>query len=180
MKTILIIIGITAVCLIGFGVVHSLTMSAEDAATVSSSLTVANGLSVTISGEVNRPGTYVLDEGAKLIDLINAASGTTSNADTLAFNTDYALKSKGTYYIAPLYDNSNTCSASPIAKVNVNTATVDALMATAGFSKSVANAVVSYRASATFQSLEEIMNVPGIGSATFMASRDHLTLRDKA
>ena len=180
MKTILIIIGITAVCLIGFGVVHSLTLSAEDTAVVSSALSAVNGLTVTISGEINRPGTYVLDEGTKLIDLINAASGTTSNADTLAFNTDYVLKNKGTYYIAPLYDNSNTCSASPISKVNVNSASVDALMATAGFSKSVANAVVSYRASSSFQALEEIMNVPGIGSATYMASRDHLTLRDKA
>lgn len=177
MKTILLIIGLTAVALVAFGVVHGLTTQ-EAVAPVTSSLSSVEGLTVTISGEVNRPGTYVLDVGSKLIDLINAASGTTSNADTLAFNTDYVLKTKGAYYIAPLYDNSNTCSASPISKVNINTATADALMATAGFSKSVANAIVSYRASSPFESLEDMVNVPGIGSATYMSTRDHLTLRD--
>ena len=179
MKTILIIIGITAVCLIGFGIVHSLTT--QDYNFTSSSISSATqGISVAISGEVNRPGTYILSEGAKLIDLINAASGTTSNADTLAFNTDYVIKAKGSYYIAPMYDNSNTCSASPIVKVNVNKADAEALQATAGFSKSVSNAIISFRASATFEALEDIMNVPGIGSATYMATRDRLTLRDKA
>lgn len=177
MKTILIILGITAICLVGFGIVHSLTVSEVTTTSSSVSSSIA-GISVSISGEVNRPGTYVLSSGATLIDLIDAASGTTANADTKAFNTDYVIKAKGSYYIAPLYDNSNTCSSSPIVKVNVNSASSDALQATAGFSKSVANAILSYRASASFDALEDIMNVSGIGQATYMATRDRITLRD--
>lgn len=178
MKTILIIVGITLVALVGFGIAHSLATSDIVVTSEASSLTVA-GLTLTISGEVNRPGTYVLEEGATMLDLIAAASGTTTNADSLAFNTDYVLTNKGSYYIAPIYDNSNTCAVSPIVKCNVNSADVDTLQATAGFSKSVASAIVSYRASASFRALEDIKNVPGIGSATYMATRDKITLRDK-
>ena len=177
MKTILIIVALTAVCLVGFGIAHALTVS-DPVVTTSSVASSIAGISVTISGQVNRPGTFVLDTGATMMDLINAAGGTSENADTLAFNTDYVLTAKGSYYIAPLRDFNNTCSNTPITKVNVNSADVDSLMATAGFSKSVASALVSYRASATFGALEDITNVPGIGQATYMSVRDKIRLRD--
>ena len=115
-----------------------------------------------------------------MLDLITAASGTTSNADALAFNTDYVLSNKGSYYIAPMYDNSNNCSASPITKCNVNSDDAETLQAVAGFSKTVANAVVNYRLTNTFRAIEEIKNVSGIGSATYIAVRDRITLRSAA
>ena len=179
MKTILIILGLTALALIGFGIVHSLTTS-DVTITEDSLVTSVDGLTLTIAGEINRPGTYVLDTGAKMIDLINAAGGATSNADSLAFNTDCVLTNKGSYYIAPVRDLSNSCTASPITKCNVNSADVDTLMAVAGFSKSVSNAIISYRISASFACLEDIKLVPGIGNATYMSVRDKITLRDAA
>ncbi|MBQ9457299.1 MAG: helix-hairpin-helix domain-containing protein [Bacilli bacterium] len=177
MKVILIIVGLTALALVGFGIVHAMTVS-DPIVTASSVASSVAGMSVTISGQVNRPGTFVLDLGATMMDLINAAGGTSENADTLAFNTDYVLTAKGSYYIAPLRDFNNTCSNTPINKVNINSADVDSLMATAGFSKSVASALVSYRASAEFKALEDITSVPGIGQATYMSVRDKIRLRD--
>lgn len=179
MKTILIIVGLTALALIGFGIVHSITANNVTVVTPSSSVSVS-GLTLTIAGEINRPGTYVLNEGATMIDLINAAGGATSNADNLAFNTDCVLSNKGSYYIAPVRDLNNTCSASPITKCNINSADVDTLMAVAGFSKSVSNAIINYRLSASFSCLEDIKLVSGIGSATYMSVRDKITLRDAA
>ena len=176
MKTILIIVVLTAIGLVGFGIAYSMVTTGGSGDAAVSSI-AGDSLTVTIAGEINRPGTFVLSSGATMLDLITAASGTTSNADALAFNTDYVLENKGSYYIAPLYDNSNTCSASPITKTNINSDDAETLTAVAGFSKTVAKAIVSYRMTSTFRAIEEIKNVSGIGSATYIAVRDRITLR---
>ena len=177
MKTILIIVALTAVALIGFGATYA-RINATNHPIVDSLVSVdGDSLTAIIAGEVNYPGTYVLSPGAKLLDLINAAQGTTGNADSLAFNTDYAIENKGTYYIAPLFDNSNTCSTSPIVKTNINADDVETMQAVAGFTKTVANAIASYRSSAPFKAIEELKNVSGIGSATFEKVKTKVTLR---
>lgn len=175
MKTILIIVGITLVCLIGFGTIGKITDSITE---TSNSLVDKNVLTLTITGNVKKPGTYRLEMGKVLIDLIEAAGGTTSNADPLAFDVSYALENKQEFYIAPLYDNSSACATEPIVKCNLNSASADDLNAISGLTKSAANAVVSYRANASFGSLEEIMDVPGIGKATYISVRDRLTIKD--
>ena len=176
MKTIAIIIALTIVGIVAFSLAGSFITNTTT--TTDSSLSSANTISVTISGAVTRPGTFVLDSGAVLQDLIAAADGATSNADTLAFNVDYTLKNKGSYYIAPLYDNSNTCATTPITKVNINTGNETDLVDIGGFGKAAASSIVNYRASHTFQAIEEIKDVSGIGDATFRAVRDRITLRD--
>ena len=112
-----------------------------------------------------------------MIDLITAAGGTTSNADYLAWNADYVLSNKGSYYISPIYDNSNTCSLEPIAKANLNADDAETLQKVAGFTKTVASAIVSYRLSVSFGSIEDMKLVSGIGQATYISTRDKVTLR---
>lgn len=177
MKTIIIIVIIGIVGLVAMAVTSSMVTDIVDSG-VNVSTIAADAISVTISGQVNSPGTYVLDKGSVLIDLIDAAGGTNGNADSLAFNTDYALSNKGSYYIAPLYDNNDACSITAIEKCNVNTADATTLQEVAGFGKSAANALVSYRISSQFEALEEIKNVSGIGEATYTTVRDRLRLRD--
>lgn len=45
-----------------------------------------------ITGEVNNPGVVTLDEGSRIVDAINAAGGTTSNADISKINLVYILE----------------------------------------------------------------------------------------
>ncbi len=66
----------------------------------------SNAISVTIAGEVSRPGTYVMETNTTLDDLISVANGLTTNADELAFDTSYLLEdslkfSKKTSQILP-------------------------------------------------------------------------------
>ena len=156
MKTILIICIVAAIGLVGFGAVHYMTTNVGNSPTSQVDSVAADALSVTISGEVNYPGAYVVAK---------------------AFNTDYAIENKGTYFIAPLYDNSNTCSASPIVKTNINMDDVETMQSIAGFTKTVANAIVSYRASAPFKAIEEIKNVSGVGAATYEKVKAKIVLR---
>ena len=176
MKTILVIVALTAVALVGFGAVYAM-VNATNAGPVATTSVAADALTAAISGEVNYPGTYVLSPGATLLDLISAAQGVNSNADSLAFNTDCVLENKGSYYIAPLFDNGDTCSVSPIAKTNINADDSDTMQSVAGFTKTVANAIVSYRASAPFKAIEDIKKVSGIGAATFEKVKNKITLR---
>ncbi len=178
MKMILIVVVVTMVALVGFGVAAKAHNTITSTATTS--LASENLLTVAISGCINKPGTYKLTAGKTLIDLITAAGGVTTNADSLAYNANHLLVAKDEYYIAPIYDNANTCSTDPILKCNVNTASADLLQTIAGFSKSVSAAVVSYRATASFDTLEQIKEVKGCGQATYITVRDKITLRDYA
>ena len=176
MKIALIIFAVAIIGIIAFAVSSNMTSTLNT--TVASSVIAGDAITVTISGEIYRPGTYTLDAGTKMIDLITAAGGVNTNADPLAYNAECVLKAKGTYYIAPVYDNSNTCAVSPIQKANVNTATAEILQSIAGFGKAVSTSLVNYRKDHPFMCLEEIKDVNGIGDATYMSVRDKITLRD--
>ena len=45
-----------------------------------------------VTGEVNNPGVYWVDEGSRIIDEIEAAGGTTNNANLTKINLDYLIE----------------------------------------------------------------------------------------
>ena len=81
------------------------------------------------------------------------------------------------YYIAPVYDNSNTCSDKPIEKTNINLDDASTMQKIAGFSKTVSEAIVAYRSANPFKAIEEIKDVTGIGPATYTSTRNKITIR---
>ena len=144
------------------------------------STSIAEGyFSATIEGEVTKPGIYVLEDGAVMDDLINAAGGLTPYGDDLAYYEDAFLSSGSTYYIPPKYDTSDVCQLSEIKKVNINTASLDQLLEIKAFSNSVANALITYRAeNGEFKTIEDILNVYGIGNATYRKLRGYIILHE--
>lgn len=146
---------------------------------VSDSNTTSNSISVTIAGEVTRPGTYVLETNTTLDDLISVANGLTTNADELAFDTSYLLEDASSYYIAPKYDHSDVCSMEPIVKTNINKDDEEGLQLVKGIGSTIAKAIVSYRTTnGTFARIEDLKKVNGIGNATFEKIKDYVRLRD--
>lgn len=138
----------------------------------------ANSISVSISGEVTRSGTYILELNTTLGDLISLASGVTSNADDKAYDTSYLLEDGTSFYIAPKYNNSDVCSMDPIVKVNINEDDEETLQTVSGIGSTVAKAIVSYRTSTgKFGRIEDIKKVNGIGNATFEKVKNYIRLR---
>ena len=136
-----------------------------------------SGSKYTIEGEVNKAGTYVLSDGVTMGDLIAAAGGVTSNADDLAFFDEATLKSGSTYYIAGKYDETDICSRTEISKVNINTDDASTLMSVNGITTSIANSIVSYRSeNGIFNTIEQLMDVYGIGNATYRKIRSYVIL----
>lgn len=141
---------------------------------------VESTINVTIQGEVNKVGTYYVNLNATLSDLIIAAGGTTANADTRAYNLEYVLTKNQTFYIAPLYRSSETCSELPIEKVNINTASAEEIMAVKGFTipQTRADSIVAYRTShGDYACIEDIKLAADVGAATFERMKDYITLK---
>ena len=144
---------------------------------VISAVIYTSGFKYTIEGEVNKAGTYVLSEGITMGDLIAAAGGTTTNADDLSFFDEAPLKSGSTYYIAGKYDEADICSKTEISKVNINEDDASTLMSVNGITTSIANSIVSYRSeNGIFDTIEELMDVYGIGNATYRKIRNYVIL----
>ena len=137
----------------------------------------ANGSKYTIEGEVNKAGTYVLSDSATMADLIAAAGGVNSNADSLAYFESATLKSGSTYYIAGKYDTTDICSKSEVNKVNINEDDATTLMSVNGITTSIASSIVSYRTeNGIFNTIEQVMEVYGIGNATYHKIRNYVIL----
>ena len=135
------------------------------------------GSKYTIEGEVNKAGTYVLSDAITMNDLIQAAGGLASNADYLAFFSEAPLKAGSAYYIASKYDDTDICSKSEIAKVNINEDDAATLMSVNGITTSIASSIVSYRTeNGIFDTVEELMDVYGIGNATYHKIRNYVIL----
>lgn len=135
------------------------------------------GSKYTIEGEVYKAGTYVLSDGITMGDLLEAAGGTTANADDLAYYETATLKAGTTYYIASKFDDNDICSKNEITKVNINQDDAQTLMSVNGITTSIASSIVSYRnENGTFSTLEDLLHVYGIGNATYHKIRNYVIL----
>ena len=177
-----VIIGVliaTAVVIIGFLVIDQ-TFNNKSATTNTTSDVSGktSGNSYTIEGEVNKAGTYTLSgDTVTMADLIQASGGITNNADSLAYFEDATLKGGSTYYIPSKYDNNDICNSSAITKVNINSDSAETLTSINGITSSIASSIVSYRTSnGAFKTIEQLMEVYGIGTATYRKVRNYVIL----
>ncbi len=173
-----VIIGVViaaAVLIVGFMMIDPQVNGNQN--TTTQQTTQDSGSTYTIEGEVNKPGTYVLKDGITMGDLIKAGGGLTSNADDLAFFETATLQAGNAYYVASKFDATDICNNNPIVKVNINSDPADTLTNVNGITSSIASSIVSYRTSnGVFQTIEQLMEVYGIGNATYRKVRNYVIL----
>ena len=88
----------------------------------SNSLSTANYV-VTIEGEVSKAGTYGFSSLPTMGELVEAAGGVTTSADTRCYYETAQLENGKTYFISSKYESGNVCSLVELTKVNINTDT---------------------------------------------------------
>ena len=138
---------------------------------------VAKTFSVVVEGEVYKTGSYTMQEGALMKDLLEACGGTTNNADSRAYYEEATLTSGMTYYIASRYDSNDLCNTSEVAKVNVNSDDASSLATVNGITQTIANSIITYRnENGLFSTLEDLLQVYGIGNATYHKIRGYVIL----
>lgn len=138
---------------------------------------------VYVSGAVRNPDVYEFDEGDRLRDAIMAAGGFTEDANQDALNLAARLKDEDHWRIPRLgeevsQETSTVQGANLSGKININSADIETLKRLTGIGDAKAQAIISYReTNGPFSSIEELVNVSGIGDKTLDVFRDMIEAR---
>lgn len=142
---------------------------------------------VHVCGEVNNPGVYEMKPGSRAFQAVEQAGGFTEAAAEGYLNLAQEVED-GMKIVVPSQDwadsntqetsdGSDSLNASQGHKVNLNNATKEDLMTLKGIGQARADDIINYRTEhGPFQSIEEIMNVPGIKNNAFEKIKDDITV----
>jgi competence protein ComEA len=139
-------------------------------------------ITVYVTGAVNRPGVASLPEGSRVADAVNACGGVLPTAAADGVNMAQVLKDGIQIRVpekAPAGTNPAGTSAVSGANglVNINTADEKALDTLPGIGPAMAKRILEYRQQqGSFQQLEDIKKVKGIGDAKYEKLKDKITL----
>ena len=195
-----------AAVVVGLGVRYVLPGSADSRAGGSSALVVeAPSLApssapseparvlVHVCGAVRSPGVYELAEGARLGEALELAGGATAKADLAAVNLaarvadgqQVVVPERGDAGSAPgaggteagITAGGGTAASGGGSLVSLNSATMAELEGLPGVGPATAQKIIDYRTTqGGFKSIEELLNVSGIGEVKFAALKDSVTL----
>ena len=143
---------------------------------------------VHIGGSVGNPGVYELPEGSRVNDAVGAAGGFAEDAQVDSVNLARTLTDGEQVLIPSTADvqasgqqtttgqESSTASAGS-GKVNINTATAEALDALPGIGASTAEKIVADReANGPFKTIDDLKRVSGIGDKKYAQLADLITV----
>jgi competence protein ComEA len=141
---------------------------------------------VHITGAVPRPGVYAMPKGARVQDVISAAGGFLAEADKGLINLARPLEdgemldipyADGFSPVIPTPVQSVIASGSETDLININTASSIELETLPGIGSTTAGKIITYRQEhGPFISIEDIINVSGIGPGTYERIKDLITV----
>lgn len=185
---------------------NSIVYASNEVTTTESKVFESKSFYVDIKGAVKKPGVYLVSDVNIVQDVINFAGGLKSGASTDNINLSERVKEEMVIYIftkkelknsnqANLSTTSCTTNVIEVNKcdtnttsapnnsnttqntlVNINTASKEELMTIPNIGASKADAIIIYRAETKFNSIEDIMNVSGIGESVFVKIKDYITV----
>ncbi len=124
-------------------------------------------MQVEIKGAVKNPGVYTLKFQDTISSLINASGGLLENGDDSSLSYTQVLKDKDVIVIPEKKEQ---------PKISINSATQEELQTLSGIGPSIASRIIEYRKKNTFQTLEQIKEVKGIGDGLFNKIKDDICL----
>lgn len=175
MKTIILVALFTIAYVIGMNFVNNAMkdMQYDKIETDKEVVSSSNIYTVSISGSVVKPGKYTVTKDSTLGYLISIAGGLNDTADISAFNSNATLVNEGAYYIPYKRVDENNNSI----KISINSANQAALDTLPGIGEVFAKRIIEYRiANGPFNTIEELMNVNGIGESLYESLKDLVCL----
>lgn len=175
--------------ILGFVNSNNVTLSEEDSKNVSEENKINKKIYVHISGAVRKPGLVEIEEGKRVKDVIDLANGTNPDADINKINLAKIVLDEEKIYIPRigevleqnvLVDNSNASnllnvpnqSSSQNKLLNINNASKEQLEELPGIGPKTAEKIIEYRRNNKFVTIEDLMEVSGIGEKKFEAIKD--------
>lgn len=150
----------------------------------SASAAVDAQVTVDVAGKVRRPGVTSLPAGSRVVDALERAGGPRGRVDLSGLNLARVLVDGEQILVGraaqPGGVAASASSAAPDATgalVNLNTATAQQLETLPGVGPVTAQKIVEWRgAHGAFSSVDELMEVDGIGEKTLADLAPHVTL----
>lgn len=164
--------------------VHAQSEAAVSGSAVSGTAPEDPELVVHVCGEVRHPGVYVLPAGSRVYQALEAAGGLTGKADGRALN-QAELLSDGEQILVRSLEETAAASAAGVpgggqaadGRINLNTATKEALLTLPGIGEARAAAILAYREEhGGFSSPEELMQIDGIGEKSYSRLKEKITV----
>lgn len=156
---------------------------AESSAAPSAAGATTAEVTVDVTGKVRRPGIQVLDAGSRVVDAVEAAGGARPGVDLSTINLARPLTDgeqivvglpTGGALTAP---GATTGEATTTTLVNLNTATAEQLETLPEVGPVTAAAIVAWRDEhGGFTSVDELIDVDGIGEKTLESIRPHASV----
>ncbi len=152
---------------------------------------------VDVEGKVRRPGIAVLPAGSRVVDALEAAGGARPHADLQALNLARLLVDGEQLLVGvdppggvaagaltgpsagggQVTGPGTASGAAPVTLVDLNTADQTALETLPGVGPVTATAILAWRTEhGAFTSVDELLEVSGIGDATLAEIAPHVTL----
>ena len=149
-------------------------------------------VAVDVIGAVPRPGLYEFAKGARVQDAIDAAGGLLAEANVSGLNLAALLEdgqqlvipykngtapTEGAALDLPSAETATPTNNSSVELVNINTASLEELIALPSIGPTIAQKIIDYRtANGPFSTIEDIMNVSGVGPSTFDDIKNLITV----
>jgi competence protein ComEA len=139
-------------------------------------------LIVDVAGAVRKPGVYEFAEGERVVDAIERAGGPMPKADLSLLNLA-AMLVDGTQILVPKTGPpvagapGGAAPGSSSGLVNINSASATELETLSGIGEVLAGTIIEYRdQNGPFASVDDLLDVSGIGPATLEEIRDQVTV----
>lgn len=138
-------------------------------------------LVVDVAGKVRRPGIAVLPAGSRVVDALEAAGGAQRGVDLTSLNLARPVVDGEQILVGvapvPGVAGSLSTPSSGESLVNLNTADLAALDTLPGVGPVTAESIIAWRTdNGGFTSVDELLEVDGIGEATLADLVPHVTL----
>jgi competence protein ComEA len=146
-----------------------------------------------ITGAVQSPGIYSLTRPARVNDAVLAAGGLLPSADPVSVNLAAKIEDGSQTVVASIDVSTGSSSGLNVSApkpsqtphltptvsypIDINTAPQSLLEELPGIGPSKASAIITYRQEhGPFTKIEDILNVPGIGTGLFNSTKDLITV----
>lgn len=187
--TALLICSIAAALLVGCGAKDEALVFENAAYTIDYEMDTDTGevtqdeqkIYVYVCGSVKTPGVYELPAGSRINDALCAAGGFAEDAAEEVINLAEPLKDGDKIYFPGKEEaeaGQTYEEASDDGLIDINSADATLLCTLPGIGDSKANDIISYRnLNGPFETVEDIMKVPGIKNAAYMKICDKITVK---